>query len=429
MRQFDKSALLAAFDAILAEKTAAETRSPVSFAMIEKPKRLVHPILYLPVEVKARELAAKALVARHALAAGFNVVIGSARPLMDWYNALPPGIVLFKTMNAMDAHNMVQWARQGHLIAALDDEMFGTVPTPDFIAATVHPYAPAVADLVCAQGMSYARAFPYPVPVCVTGNPRVATYPKLESRGDDIVVCLFSGNINNHGRSFADMVSKTLEIGQSLTSDQGQAWARILRESIAGECDMLPLVTGTVTALSAAFPDRRIIVRPHPVEDPAMWRFNLPNVTVRGTGSIMECLATAAVMVFVSGCTTGLDAYLAGVPAVRLGRGGHGVSRDMHVEANTPAEAVAAVRAAARWQGSIADHLAPVDVVGPLVDLYRANAAGGSVQLNPPAGFAPTDFRRRKFPDTTAAEISQLLGRPVRAIGWNTFFCAPVSGG
>jgi hypothetical protein len=302
--------------------------------------------------------------------------------------------------------------------------MFGIKATPDYIGATVHPHAAGVADLICAQGPAYARAFPYPAPVRVTGNPRSLTYAKRTSPGEDILVCLQSGNINNHGRTFEAMVGTSLELGPSLRSPQGLAWAGILRSSIAQECDILPLVKDTIAALAAAFPDRRIAVRPHPVEDPAAWTFAQQNVVLSAEGSISESLQNARVAVFVSGCTTGLDAYLAGVPAVRLGAGGHGISGDMHVEARSAADAVEAVRKAETWQGSITDHLAAPDVISPLAELYRAHATGGGLRISVPTGFEPSEFRRRKFPDTSDDEMQGLLGRPIQRIGWNTFLAA-----
>ena len=115
--------------------------------------------------------------------------------------------------------------------AALDEEMFGISASSTYIGATVHPHALACADLICAQGSGYAEFFPYPADIKITGTPRVLTYK--ESRGDGILVCLQSGNINNNARSFVDMVTQTLSLSAfPLGSSQGQAWADILRGSI-----------------------------------------------------------------------------------------------------------------------------------------------------------------------------------------------------
>jgi hypothetical protein len=262
--------------------------------------------------------------------------------------------------------------------------------------------------------------------VRVTGTPRAQIY--RPSRGDDILVCLQSGNINNNGRPFADMVGHSLQLSaMALSTKEGREWVNITRSSIAHECQLLPLVLGAIDALAEAFPERRIVVRAHPVENPDTWKFAQPNVVRDTSDTIVAALEKAATLVYVSGCTTGLDAYLAGVPAVRLGNGGHGISAHMHAGATTPAEAVAAVRRNEKWSGSIANHLAPLDMVSHLLPLYRDNKATGAVNIDTASSFAPVEFHHRKFPETTAEEMSALVGLPVQQIGWNTFLVPAVA--
>ncbi len=419
----DKTSLLLAFDKLFEEQRAQDARSVPRPEDIVKTSRRVSSILYLPVEVKAREFHAKALIARAAAEQGLRVLFGAKWPLTMNIDRLPPGIFLFKTMHQFDANSMAECINNGHLVAVLDEEMFGISASGKYIKSTVHPHAVGCADLICAQGQDYAKHFPYTANVVVTGTPRVKTYK--ESRGDDILVCLQSGNINNHGRSFAEMVQETLALSAfPLNTPEGAAWAGIMREAIAHECDVLPLMSETIDALAAAFPMRRIVVRPHPVENPANWAFSAPNIVVDTRNNIIESLEEASAAVFVSGCTTGLDAYLANVPGVRLGRGGVGISANMHSEVNTPAEAVEAVRRAEVWNGTIDGHLAPLTLSQSLLDLYKQNAGGAGTLSFSLRAIEPNEndtFIRRKFPDTSLEEVKALVGRPVQKIGWNLF--------
>ena len=418
-----KASLLSAFDSLFEERRANDTRSIPRVEDIDKTLRRVSPILYLPVEVKAREFHAKALIARAAAEKGLRVLFGAKWPLTMNIDRLPPGIFLFKTMHQFDANSMVECISNGHLVAVLDEEMFGISASGTYIKSTVHPHAVGCADLICAQGPDYAKRFPYQANIAVTGTPRVETYK--QSQGDDILVCLQSGNINNHGRSFTEMVQETMALSAfPLSTTEGAAWAGIMREAIAHECDVLPLVSETIDALAAAFPERRIVVRPHPVENPANWTFSAPNIVVDTRNNIIESLEAASVAVFVSGCTTGLDAYLAKVPAVRLGRGGVGISANMHTEVNTPAEAVDAVRRAVPWDGSIDGHLAPLTLTECLLDLYKKNAGEAGTLSFSLRAIEPNEtdtFIRRKFPDTSLEEVIKLVGRPVQKIAWNLF--------
>lgn len=373
-RQVDKAALLAEFDRTLEAVRSEDHREVPRLSDIAIPQRRVFPILYLPVEVKAREFQAKAAIAREAAACGMTVVLGAKWPMILNLDAFPHGIFMFKTLNQTDAVAMLRCVEYGHLTAALDEEMFGISASSSYIGATVHPHAVACADLICAQGPSYAEHFPYQADIKVTGALRTKTYKTPQS--DDILVCLQTGNINNNGRSFEEMIVQTLQLSAyPLSSSQGQIWADILRTAIAHECDVLPLVSETIAALAKAFPDRRIVLRPHPVEDPSNWDFSAPNIVFDEQNDIVNSLEHAGAAVFVSGCTTGLDAFLANVPAVRLGRGGIGISAHMHTEAATPDEAIAAVRRGKAWKGALDQHLAPLNLTSHLVALYKANAA------------------------------------------------------
>jgi len=424
MTQFEAVELLAKFDAVAAQIARNDQRKVQKYTDVKRSRRLVHPILYLLVEVKARELAAKAIIARQAAEQGLNVVIGAAWSVTSL--KLPPGIMLFKTMNQLDAYNMWMANKAGQQLATMEEEAFGIAATSRYLQATTHPYAAGFADLICAQGSAYKKAFPYPANVQITGTPRTLVYRK--PRGTDILVCLQSGNINNNGRSFEDMVGHTLQLSAlPLSTRPGKDWLQIVRTSIAHECAVLPLVLGTIDALATAFPDRRIVVRPHPVEKPDTWTFSKPNIVLDTSDTIMSALENAATLLYVSGCTTGLDAHLAGVPAVRLGTGGHGISARMHVQADTPEQAVAAVTRNERWTGVIDDHLAPLDMVRHLVALYRGNAAQGVMNINADSAFTPVDFHRRKFSDTTMEEMTSLVGLPVREIAWNAFLVPAVS--
>ncbi len=420
----DKASLLATFDEVFDAARNAGAHTSPRFDQIVKPKRSAHRILYLPVEIKARELASKALIARAALERGFNVIMGATWVMNGWSANLPPGIALFKSSNAMDARNMAAWVDHGHLTAVLDEEVFGIDVTREYLLATMHPHVAALADVICAQGKNYAAAFPYPANIHITGNPRTLTYGT--SRGDDILVCLQSGNINHtaiksHG--LAHVVEAVLNLSAfPLSTPEGARWADIFRSSIVHECDMLPLVHETIDALANAFPHRRIRVRPHPIEDPSLWTCSQPNVVLDGSGGIVDVLKSAGTVVFVSGCTTGLDAYLGGVPAVRLGSGGHGISAHMHVEVNTADEAVAAVRRAEKWNGNLESHFSPADVMTPLFRLYKENQATGEAALTHGVNYTPQAYQLQKFPETSADEVSALIGRPVRQMAWNTWF-------
>jgi hypothetical protein len=70
--------------------------------------------------------------------------------------------------------------------------------------------------------------------------------------------------------------------------------------------------------MSDEFPNTKIVVRPHPSEDHAFYRTvlrELPNVEVNHEGSVIPWLLATRALIH-DGCTTGIEAALAGVPTV-----------------------------------------------------------------------------------------------------------------
>src|SRR5690606_6089812 len=84
--------------------------------------------------------------------------------------------------------------------------------------------------------------------------------------------------------------------------------------------------------LARAFPDARIVVRPHPAENHGAWQqaaTGHANVKVIYRGSVLPWIAASACVVH-SNCTTGLEAFLLDVPAIALRYpGGHGLDDDL----------------------------------------------------------------------------------------------------
>jgi hypothetical protein len=70
--------------------------------------------------------------------------------------------------------------------------------------------------------------------------------------------------------------------------------------------------------LARAFPDRHVVLRPHPSEAHEVWREaaqGLPNVTVIHEGNVYPWIMASAVAIH-NGCTTGLESYLMDHPVI-----------------------------------------------------------------------------------------------------------------
>ena len=129
-----------------------------------------------------------------------------------------------------------------------------------------------------------------------------------------------SGNVNPQGRSFARTMEQTLAAGVvGASADMVAELASLMTDSTRFEIALIPQLTECVIQVSKTYPEADIIVRPHPIENSELWinRFNeLDNVRVETGGALTEWLTQCDCMIYVSGCGSGLEATLQGVPEV-----------------------------------------------------------------------------------------------------------------
>ena len=441
-------------------------KSPVqNFDPATLPKltdRPIHKILYLPVEVKAREFEAKMLLALAAAERGFHVVFGRSWVLnFGRYTDLPPGIVLFKTLNAMDANNMAIARVEGrHAIAALDEEAFGRSDSARALRLNVAPLAVQTCDLVMIQGDAHRKVWEDHIDfgstqVAVTGNPKTDLLAP-QSRAKDlanaetpmILFCTMSGNVNPKGRSFARTMEQTLVSGiVNSTKEMIDELGKLLEDSAAFEIDIIPRLRDAVRATAEAIPLADIVVRPHPIENADLWRdkfSNLKNVRVETDGPLPEWLRQCDVIVHISGCGSGTEAALLGVPAIRFEGDGRardpdvGLSSHLNIPARTVKDVISGIKVALTNQeqtnqrNALKDYLLMGDgiltskEVAERLDAFVTDAMDAGpvpleslVDLRQRRGktFPLQTFHLQKFPDTPVSEVEDALAEMADRFG------------
>jgi surface carbohydrate biosynthesis protein len=294
---------------------------------------VTNPFLYLPVEVAARELDAKLLLAAVAVGAGYEVVIGQKWLMQRNFARMPAGIVLFKTLTAVDAKAMQAAHAAGHRIASIDEEIPGLVARNEGLR-WVAPAAVTACDVAFAVGEEHLEALLWKLPeqrdkYAVVGNPRWdllrpefarAHGPEVERiRSEYSRFILINTNLGftNSGKGTTEQMVRKLERGGKFDRRKPEDAAfleghlRLERASLAGIKNLLP-------RLAAAFPDHRIIVRPHPSENAAPWKAIVAEVpraeTVRQGPAVPWILA--ADLLIHTYCTTGVEAFALGKPAI-----------------------------------------------------------------------------------------------------------------
>ena len=420
--------------------------------------RPIHRLLYIEVELKAREFEARVLLALHAAAQGLDVVIGQKMVINKiGFAKLPVGIVLVKTMNGMDVGRVKDAAGAGHMVVVIDEEAFGgSGRRPLWIRLNTDPEALARADLIIAQGQEYAdlllSVFPEAAAKTrVLGNPRVDLYrPEFRKASSgpgearSILICSQSQVCNPRGITFPDLISLHVR-GVPMGEDIGRAVISGTKEVFAFEISMIPQLQALTVALARAFSQTPILFRPHPAEDPALWErafAGLANVTVSSAGSFNDALSDAKAVVYVRGCATGLEAHFQGVPIIRFdGDGrtpepGNWISSNIGFPATSADDVVAALHKIAAGETTAEADRAEVSrsfyseggrpvSAGVAAGLAEAAAcrtlpdSSALAKLHALAGSKTTqrDFDAHKFPVTDVAEVRELAERLARVAG------------
>ena len=389
------------------------------------PQRHVGRIAYLPIEIAGRELYGKAKMAGELVRRDFQVILGATwNVCCNSFLDLLPGIVLLKTLNALDGEKMRLAQNAGHLTIALDEEIFPLRPKVEWYRAVTDENALRLADMICAPGNRSQEMFRQitDAKVEVTGSPR-SEFPAIEA-GEDILVCTMAGVVNGK-RPLQEAFAHICKVyNKPLDGDL----LSYFKDKVVHEWSGLALLLETVEKLAARFPNRRIRLRPHPAENLLNYRVG-SNVVFDSADSFLESLNGAAVLVFVSGCSTGIETFLAEIPSVRLGAGGHGLSCDLHVGASTANEAVAAVERQIQSPccfGDLTEHYAPVSLAEKIDALQQNNATSIATDVEELWRRRKQEIRsqallRAKFPDTSNEQIAVLTGTRVKTIGWNTW--------
>lgn len=294
---------------------------------------MTNPFLYLPVEVAARELDAKLLLAAFAVGAGYEVIIGQKWLMQRNFGRMPPGIVLFKTLTAVDAKAMQAARAAGHRIASIDEEIPGLVARNEGLR-WVAPAAVAACDVVFAVGDEHLEALLWKLgehrdKYAVVGNPRwdllrpefagshAAEVERIRAEHGRFILINTNLGFTNSGKGTTEQVVRKLERGGKFDRRKPEDAAflegllRLERGSLTGIKELLP-------RLAAAFPEHCLILRPHPSENAASWKAIVaatPRAQMVRQGAAVPWILSAELLVHTY-CTTGVEAFALGRPAI-----------------------------------------------------------------------------------------------------------------
>jgi surface carbohydrate biosynthesis protein len=292
----------------------------------------------MPVENQVRELDSKILLACVAARRGFLSVIGFRREIHFHISSFTPGIYLSKSMTTASDLMFQIMRNLGHEIVAWDEEALVHLPPETYYSRRLSPAAMALVSHMLAWGLDNAELWrqysqlPNGAEIDITGNPRNdllrseirpyynKTVEELRNKYGDFI--LINTNFNHVNAFYPGL---NLIVPSDKPGEQpefGRAARGMSREYAEGLRDLKQAVfekfQQLIPALEKEFPKYNIIVRPHPTENQEIYR-NIASrcnrVRVTNEGNVVPWLMATQAVIH-NGCTTGVEAYAMGVPAI-----------------------------------------------------------------------------------------------------------------
>jgi surface carbohydrate biosynthesis protein len=295
-------------------------------------------ILLIPVENQVRELDPKLLLASVAVERGFSAVIGSRREMEFNIDRFPNSIYLSKSMTVRSLLFFRVARRFNVEIVTWDEEALVHLPPETYFSRRLDARAIKHVSHLFAWGEDNARLWrqyphlPQGIPIHVTGNPRSDMlrrelrpfYQKdveeFQARYGDFILV----NTNfNHVNAFGPDMNL---FKQTKNSDQkakfGRAARGMSREYAEGLRDHKQAVFKDfqrfIPLLAEKFPENAVVVRPHPTENHEVYQRiadRCERVYVTNEGNVVPWLMATKAVIH-NGCTTGVEAYVTGTPAI-----------------------------------------------------------------------------------------------------------------
>lgn len=443
------------------------------------------PALIIPVENQVRELDPKLLLACVAARHGFTSFIGSHREIDLRIDRLPRGLYLDKSMTARNIRMFEIMRSLGQVIVSWDEEALVRLPAEVYYSRRLSPEALGYLAHLFAWGEDNAAvwraypAMPRELPIHVTGNPRVdmlrtglrgfydEDVQAIRARYGDFV--LVNTNFNHVNPYFPGGGLFRPPEAPGAPAELGQGGVGMPREFAEGLRDhkqaILDAMRRLIARLPGWFPGVSIVVRPHPTENPEVYARvaeSAERVHVVSAGNVVPWLRAARALVH-NGCTTGVEAFVTGLPAVSFrpvvnptyDEGFYHLPNGLSHQGFTEDHVAALLREALAGRlgppdgperrALLARHLAALD--GPLaceriVGVLETVAEGfagvprppllvrlrGVIQAERrnwsrrrrerrPGRHAPVEFHRHRYPGTTVEDLRERLARLQALLG------------
>lgn len=302
--------------------------------------------IYIPIEIKHRELYSKVLLAARAVRKGFTVTLGRKSELNNLVLRMPPGVYYGLGTVRNFAELFGEISRRGHLIVVSDEEGLVTHSDDMYLDLKVSEETLQVVDLLFAWGADNSNVIAAGRPEAaaklrITGNPRFDLLQEPHRRIYDaevaeisrrypkyVLVCTSFGSCNHYirGLDYVESLVEKKVLTTQASIDNYRRFQQVKMVAWRAFLDAIPRI-------AERYPDTHVVVRPHPSEDASPYHAFAnahDNVSVEGGMSIHPWLLGARAVVH-HYCTSAVETFAAGTPGFALRP-----TRDPAVEKETP---------------------------------------------------------------------------------------------
>ncbi|MGM0520211.1 MAG: surface carbohydrate biosynthesis protein [Campylobacterota bacterium] len=282
-------------------------------------------ILVINIEIKARELESRLMVALEALKRDYVVIIGAQSEIYKILKYLPESIVFEKSISKNKIEKLTKIKTLGHKIINLDEE--GSASQNNkwiYLKQRLSKETLDLTEYFFTWGENEKKVIESNYPndsskIKITGNPRIDTwkseYVKMyEKEVNNITqeyksyVFIASNFGVNHakGNDFLKKQAKDYKIIETKDDEE------IFDENYAFLGKVYTAFLEMIKNLAILLPSKTIVIRPHPSENIEAWKeifkeYN--NVFIEYKYSVTPWIIASKCMIH-SSCTTGIEGFL-----------------------------------------------------------------------------------------------------------------------
>ena len=275
---------------------------------------LIRKWIFLPIEVKSRELIPKLLFADLASREGYGVFIGRNGMNIS-RDKFPQGLYFDKCLSPhkISAHRL-QVKTFGNTLVSLDEEGFITDEktyakarfTQESIDLTsvIFTWGKKESSMILEQYKAKEK-------LRVSGSPRIDSWrPEFKY--------LFEPEMKDIHHRFGDFILVNSNFGAP-PALPGDRYDDAMKQYIDLLKEIREKFIELIREIAKEFPSRNVVLRPHPGEDQGLWiamKSELPkNVHIILEGSVSPWIRSASLLLH-HNCTTAVEAWVSGTPAI-----------------------------------------------------------------------------------------------------------------